>query len=304
MRTVVVTGSHGLIGSALVPALEAGGARVIPLVRAAGAPRPGALSWDPSRGRLDPGGLEGVDAVVHLGGENIAAGRWTADRKTRIRRSRIEGTALLARTLAGPGTRPRVFVCASATGYYGDRGDEVLDEESPPGTGFLADVCREWEAAADPARAAGVRVVHLRTGTVLSRTGGALGQLLPVFRMGAGGPLGSGRQYMSWIALADAVAVIQHLLAHEEIAGPVNVVAPHPVTNREFTRALGRVLHRPTLVSVPAAALRMLFGELADSALLASARVEPVRLLRSGYAFRLPEIEGALRALVSPGARS
>ena len=298
MGTVIVTGSHGLIGSALGAALAAAGDRVIPLVRAEGPVPRGALSWDPSRGRLDPGGLEGVDAVVHLAGENIAAGRWTAQRKASIRRSRIDGTTLVARTVAGLRKPPRVLVCASATGYYGDRGDEVLREESAPGTGFLADVCRDWEAAAEPARAAGVRVVHLRTGTVLSRAGGALGRLLPVFRMGAGGPLGSGRQYMSWIALEDAVAAIRHLLLREDIAGPVNVVAPHPVTNREFTHALGRVLRRPTVVPVPAAVLRAVFGELADDALLASTRAQPSRLLERGYSFRLPEIDGALRALV------
>ena len=195
-----------------------------------------------------------------------------------------------------------MFVCASATGYYGDRGDEVLREESPPGTGFLAEVCRDWEAAADPCAGRRRRVSSISEREPCCRAPGArLPRLLPVFRIGAGGPIGSGRQYMSWIALADAVEVIRYLLAREDIAGPVNVVAPHPVTNREFTHALGRVLRRPTLLPVPAVLLRAVFGELADDALLASARVEPARLLQSGYAFRLPEIEGALRALVPRG---
>ena len=285
----------------MAAALTAQGDRVIRLVRRGGGAEPGAPVWDPSSGRLAPAQLEGVDALVHLAGENIAGGRWTAARKARIYESRIRGTAALARALVELRRPPRTLVSASATGYYGDRGDEVLTEESAPGSGFLAGLCRDWEAAADPASVAGVRVVHLRTGTVLSPTGGALRRLLPTFRIGAGGPIGSGRQYMSWIALADAVEAIRHLLARADLAGPVNVVAPHPVTNREFTRALGRVLRRPTLLPIPAAMLRMLFGELADDALLASARVEPERLLRSGFVFRLPAIDGALRALLSQG---
>jgi len=300
MRTVLVTGSHGLIGSALIPELGAVGDRAVRLIRRGATGGTDAVSWDPGEGRIDAAALEGVDAVVHLAGEGIAAGRWTAARKTRIRRSRVDGTRLLARALAGLARPPRVLVCGSATGYYGDRGDEVLREDSAPGTGFLAGVCQEWEAAAEPARAAGIRVVHLRTGTVLSPDGGALARLLPVFRLGLGGTLGSGRQYLSWVAIQDVVGAVRHVLGRDGIEGPVNVTAPHPVTNREFTRALGHVLRRPTALPVPAAALRAIFGEVADEALLASARVEPTRLLASDYPFRFTEIAGALRALLAP----
>jgi len=299
MTTVLVSGSHGLIGSALIPELAAVGDRAVRLIRRSAAGDADAVFWDPGEGRIDAAALEGVDAVVHLAGEGIATGRWTAARKTRIRRSRVEGTRLLARALAGLARPPRVLVCGSATGYYGDRGDDVLREDSAPGTGFLAEVCQAWEAAADPARAAGIRVVHLRTGTVLSPAGGALARLLPVFRLGLGGTLGSGRQYLSWVAIQDIVGAIRHVLDRDGIAGPVNVAAPHPVTNREFTRALGRALQRPTPFPVPAVALRVIFGELADGALLASTRVEPGRLLASGYPFRFTEISEALRALLA-----
>jgi len=271
---------------------------VVPLTRPGVAPAAGGVVWDPEADRIDTPRLDGIDAVVHLAGENIAARRWTAERKNRIRRSRIKGTAILARALASIPRPPRVLVCASAVGYYGDRGDEVLYEVSGPGTGFLADLCREWEAAASPARAAGIRVVHLRTGTVLSLDGGMLPRVLPLFRLGLGGVIGSGRQYMSWITLADAVAAIRHLLTHGESAGPVNLVAPNPVTNREFTRALGRAVRRLTAFPVPAALLRLAFGGLADEGLLASARVMPGRLIESGYTFRFPDLETALGALL------
>jgi uncharacterized protein (TIGR01777 family) len=298
MSSILVSGSHGLIGSALVRALSSGGDRVVPLVRPASAPAPQGLVWDPATGRIDAGGLEGLDAVVHLAGENIAGGRWTAARRDRIRRSRIDGTALLAGTLARLARPPRVFVCASAVGYYGDRGDEVLHEDSGSGAGFLADLCRDWEAAASPARAAGIRVVYARSGTVLSAAGGMLPRVLPLFRLGLGGVLGSGAQYLSWIALADHIGALQYILGADGIAGPVNLVAPHAVTNREFTRALGRALRRPTPLPVPAAALRLAFGRLADEALLASTRVEPARLLASGYRFRYPDLGAALAALL------
>ncbi len=298
MSTILVSGSHGLIGSALARALSAGGDRVVPLVRPASAPASHGLVWDPATGRVDPGGLEGLDAVVHLAGENIAGGRWTLTRRDRIRRSRVDSTALLAQTLARLARPPRVLICASAVGYYGDRGDEVLREDSGPGTGYLPDLCRDWEAAASPARAAGIRVVYVRSGTVLSTAGGMLPRVLPLFRLGLGGVLGSGAQYLSWIALADHIGALQHALGSDAIAGPVNLVAPQAVTNREFTRALGRALRRPTLLPVPAAALRLAFGRLADEALLASARVQPARLLGSGYRFRFPDLEGALEGLL------
>ncbi len=294
MATIAISGSHGFIGSALVPAFLARGDRVVRLVRGT-APGPGDVAWDPAAGRIDAGRLDGIDAVIHLAGENISAGRWTPARKTRIRDSRVHGTRLLAETLARLPRPPRVFISASATGYYGSRGSEILREDSAPGSGFLADVCRESEAAADPARRAGVRVLHTRFGIVLSAHGGILGRILPVFRVGLGGPLGTGRQYISWIAIDDLIAAVLHLLATESVSGPVNMGAPRAVTNVEFTRALGRALSRPAVIPVPAAALRILFGEMADGALLASERVEPVRLLASGFVFRFPEIDTALR---------
>jgi hypothetical protein len=247
---------------------------------------------------MDTARLEGLDAVVHLAGENIATGRWTAEKKAKIRDSRVRSTRLLCDTLAGLKQPPKVLACASATGYYGDRGDELLTEESASGTGFLAGVCREWEAAATPAAQKGIRVVHLRFGMVLSGAGGALAKLLPPFRMGLGGALGTGRQYISWIALDDLLGVIAHALTTEALQGPVNAVAPNPVTNKEFTRTLGRTLGRFTLFSMPAAAARLAFGEMADEVLLASQRVQPARLLATEYRFRYPELEGALRHLL------
>jgi len=293
---VAVTGSSGLVGTALLPALAAGGHGALRVLRrgpAAAGER--AVHWDPAAGRIDAGALEGVDAVVHLAGESVAA-RWTAARKARIRESRVGSTALLAGALARLARPPRVLVAASATGWYGDRGDETLIEASAPGTGFLADVCREWEAAAAPATAAGLRVVHLRIGLVLSRRGGALPRLLAPFLLGLGGPIGSGAQWVSWIALDDLVGVILHALERDALRGPVNAVAPRPVTNRELARTLARVLRRPAFLPFPALAARLLLGEMADALLLASARVLPTRLTASGYAFEHPELDGALRA--------
>jgi uncharacterized protein len=293
---VAVTGATGLVGSTLVPALRAAGHRVDRVSRRSPAPGSTDVQWDPARGRLDPRALEGVDAVVHLAGASIAAARWTAAAKDRIRRSRVDSTRLLAETLTRLARRPRVLVSASAVGYYGDRGEAALTEESPPGTGFLPEVCRAWEAAADPARAAGIRVVHLRFGVVLAGQGGALPRMALPFRFGVGGVIGSGRQYWSWIGLADAVRVIELALALDALTGPVNAVAPAPVTNRELTRVLGRVLARPTLVPVPAPAVRLLLGEMGQALLLHSARVLPRRLERAGFRFRHPDLEGALRA--------
>ena len=294
--TVVVSGASGLVGSSLLPFLTTGGHRVVPMVRARGGPA--GVFWDPVARVIDRAGLERADAVVHLAGESIASGRWTPERKARIRASRVEGTRLLCEALAALDARPRTLVCASAIGFYGDRGDAELDEASPRGTGFLADVCAEWEAATAAARAAGVRVVHLRFGVILTPAGGALARMLLPFRLGAGGVLGSGRQYMSWIAIDDAVGAIHHALVTPALDGPVNAVAPMPVTNREFTRALGRVLRRPTVFPVPAVMARLAFGEMADELLLASARVVPRKLRDSGYAFREPDIEAALRHLL------
>jgi len=296
---ILVSGSHGLIGSALVPALNARGHRIVRLVRAPTAPSPEQIAWDPGSGRIDARALEGIDAVIHLAGESIATGRWTAAKKARIRESRVRGTRSIADALAGLGRKPNVLMCASATGYYGDREEEILVEDSEPGAGFLAEVVRAWEAAAAPARDAGIRVVHLRSGVVLSPGGGALARLLPVFRLGLGGRLGSGRQFMSWITIDDEVEAIVLALTRDDLRGPVNCVSPNPVTNREFTAALGRILRRPAPCAVPGTMLRLALGEVA-SELLASQRVHPARLLAAGYAFRYPAVELALHHLLEP----
>ena len=253
----------------------------------------GEYRWDPAAGDVEPAALDGTDAAVHLAGETVA-GRWTADKKERILRSRVDGTRTLSEALASLARPPRVLVCASAIGYYGDRGNETLTEESASGDGFLAEVVREWEAASRPAEEAGVRVVRLRFGIVLSPAGGALRTMLRPFRLGAGGRLGSGKQWMSWVAIDDVVGAIDHALTTDELAGVANTVAPNPVTNADFTKTLGRVLGRPTLFPVPAPALRVALGEFSQET-LSSARVLPKRLLESGYEFRCPELEPALR---------
>lgn len=295
---VLVTGASGLVGSALVPFLTTGGHHVTRLVRSQ--PRPGAaeIHWDPTTGVRDPGSLEGMDAVVHLAGENIASGRWTSVRKAKIRDSRVTGTRTLCETLARLSQPPKVLVSASAIGYYGDRGAEPLWENSTFGTGFLAEVCRAWEDATQPAVQKGIRVVLLRTGIVLSPRGGALAKLLLPFKLGLGGIIGSGKQYMSWIVLDDVAGAIAHALVTDALQGPVNAVAPYPVTNREFARTLGRVLRRPTVFPLPAFATRLVLGEMADALLLASTRAEPKRLLATQYVFRYPELDGALRHLL------
>ncbi len=295
---VLVSGSRGLVGSALVPALARNGHFILRLVRRPPEPRAPELLWNPGEGILEREGLQGIDAVVHLAGESVAGGTWTAEQKARIRNSRVGGTALLCDTLATLDRPPKVLVSASATGYYGDRGDEILREESVPGTGFLAGVCREWEAATEPAVRKGIRVVLLRIGMVLSPAGGALGKMLPLFRSGLGGKLGSGRQYVSWIALDDLVGSILHVLSTPSLEGPVNAVAPHPLTNREFTKALGRAIGRPAVLPVPSFAARLTMGEMADELLLASTRVEPSKLISSGYRFLYPAIDEALRHLL------
>ena len=292
---IVLSGASGLIGSALGRRLTSEGHRVSALVRRTA--RAGEIPWDPESGTLDPADLEGVDAVVHLAGENVGA-RWTAARKARIRSSRVRGTGLLSTALGRMGARPAVLVSASAIGIYGDRGDTVLNETSSlgdPEGDFLASVGREWEAAAEPARAAGIRVVHPRFGIVLSPEGGALQKMLLPFRLGLGGRLGDGGQWMSWISLDDAVGAIIHLLTRETLEGPVNVTAPLPLRNRDFTRILGETLSRPTPFPVPAAALRLAFGQMADGTLLASTRVVPQRLLASGFRFHYPDLDAALR---------
>ncbi|MDE3001031.1 MAG: TIGR01777 family oxidoreductase [Gemmatimonadota bacterium] len=292
--TVLVTGSTGLVGSSLVPHLEAGGHRVLRLVRAS--PKNDVeRRWDPETGELAPAALEGIQAVVHLAGENIASGRWNEAKKSRIRSSREDGTQLLAQAIAESQTPPGVLISASAVGYYGNRGDEILNEESPPGADYLAETCIAWENAARPAADAGVRTVTLRIGIVLSADGGALAKMLFPFKMGVGGVIGSGAQVMSWVSLSDLLGIIVHALNTESLEGPVNAVSPAPATNREFTKTLGSVLSRPTLFPMPAFAARLAFGEMADALLLSGARVTPARLQESGYDFQHPELEGALR---------
>ena len=299
---VAVSGSTGLVGSEVVTVLSGGGHEVVRLVRRVPSPGEKAVQWDPVTREVDAAGLENFDAAVHLAGENIASGRWNAARKAAIRDSRVNGTRFLCDALAGLTRPPKTLVCASAVGYYGDRGEERLTEESPPGTGFLAEVCREWEAASAPAARKGIRVVALRIGMVLSPKGGALARMLPLFRAGLGGVIGGGRQYVSWVAIDDLPNIILHALQRGDLSGPVNAVAPRPVTNREFTETLGTALSRPTPLPVPAFALRLAVGgEMADALLLASARVIPRRLEETGYRFRFAVLSAALRHLLGKG---
>ena len=295
---IAVSGATGLVGSALVPFLAGDGHRVIRLVRSTPTSEADDVFWDTETGRFDASALDGFDAVVHLAGENIAAGRWTARRRNRIRDSRVRVTRLLCEALTRLRNPPTILACASAIGYYGDRGDELLREDSPPGEGFLSELCRAWEDAAEPARQAGLRVVHLRFGVILSPTGGALARMLGPFRKGLGARLGHGRQYMSWVTLDDAIDVVAHALRTRDLHGPLNVVSPQSVTNRAFTKTLGRVLRRPAVIPAPAFALRLALGAMADELLLAGTRVEPSRLLTTGYTFRHPRLEPALRYLL------
>jgi uncharacterized protein (TIGR01777 family) len=294
---IAITGSTGLVGTALIKALEADGHTIRRVVR-----RPGDnatdIRWDPAAGTIDAAGFNGVDAVVHLAGESVAAHRWTAKVKQEIRDSRVRGTRLLCDTLAALAEKPSILVSASAIGYYGDRGNERIHESSPPGRGFLAEVCQQWEAATQPARDANIRVVNLRIGVVLDPKGGALKSMLTPFRLGVGGVIGNGRQYFSWIALDDLVRIIQFTLHASALSGPVNATAPHPVTNREFTKTLGRVLGRPTIFPMPAFAARLAFGEMAEEMFLSGARIEPDVLTGARFDFAYPQLELALRHLL------
>jgi uncharacterized protein (TIGR01777 family) len=295
---VAVSGSHGFVGSALVSALARAGHRVVRLIRG----RPvgeDELGWDPDAGTIDAEGLEGIDAVVHLAGAGIGDKRWTEARKRLILESRTKGTGLLARTLAALAHPPSVLVSASAIGYYGDRGDEPLDERSGPGTDFVAGVCVQWEAATAPAAEAGVRVATTRSGLILGRDGGVFPRMLLPFRLGIGGRIASGRQYMSWISISDEVGAILHALTNDAVSGPVNVTGPAPVTNAEFTETLGRVVHRPTVIPTPLLPLRLRYGsELVQHLLVEGQRVLPKRLEESGFRFAHPTLEEALRAAV------
>jgi len=293
-RKVLVSGSSGLIGTALLSALQTAGYEVTRLVRR---PSPGQILWDPTS-PLTPESVSGFDAVVHLAGESIV-GRWTEAKKQRIVQSRVPPTRSLAEALAGASQLPRVLVCASAVGYYGDRGDEILREDSPSGQGFVSEVCRQWESSAQPAGDAGIRTVQTRFGIVLSSAGGALAKMLLPFRLGLGGNMGNGQQWWPWVDLSDVVGAILHVLATESVHGPVNVVSPRPVRNAEFTKTLASVLSRPAAFPMPAFIARLVFGEMADDLLLASQRVEPGKLLTSGYVFREPDLRGALSAILT-----
>lgn len=301
MATIAISGASGFVGSALARTLAARGDRVKPLLR--GRSSSEGIRWDPLRGEIDHAALAEVDAVVHLAGENVAGARWSAAQKQRIEASRVQGTSLLATALAARSDKPRVFVSASATGFYGTHGDEPLSEQAPAGHDFLAQVCQRWEAAAEPARDAGIRVAHPRFGLVLHPSGGALAKMLPAFRLGVGGKLGSGAQFMSWVALEDAIAALVFALARPELSGAFNVTAPEPVTNEAFTRALGAALARPTVLPVPGFALRALFGEMAEVALLSGARVVPQKLLAHGFTFAQPELAPYLANVLSARAR-
>jgi hypothetical protein len=296
---IAITGSTGLIGSALSRSLLADKHEVVRLVRREPA-TPDEVRWEPERGYVDTAGLFGVDAVVHLAGAGIGDHRWTAAYKKTLRDSRVLGTAAIAEAAACLDTPPGVLVCGSAIGIYGDTGDRRVDERTPPGDGFLAGLCQEWEDAAAPAEEAGIRTAFARTGLVVAREGGAWGRLFPLFKAGLGGRLGDGRQYWSFIALHDEIAALRHIIDTPELSGPVNLTAPEPLTNRDVTAAMGRILHRPTLASVPAPALRLALGEFSQD-VLGSQRVVPRRLLDSGFSYAFPEIDGAIRAALSVG---
>jgi hypothetical protein len=298
---ILISGSRGLLGGALVSFLEDQGDSVVRLVRSLPVGESQRF-WDPARGELDRRDVEGFDAVIHLGGENIAAGRWTTAQKKRLWESRVESTRLLADRIRNAQSSPAVFLCASAVGIYGDRGGEVLRETSDAGRGFLASLGQSWEEASRVTERPGTRVVQLRFGIILSSRGGALQKMLPAFRLGLGGKIGGGRQYWSWIEIGDAVRAIRHTLSRADLGGPLNCVSPGAVTNAEFTRTLGEILHRPAFFVVPAFLARLAFGEMAQETLLASQRVEPVKLLQSGYTFLHPDLRSALLNATNPAA--
>ncbi len=288
---IAMTGASGLVGHSLTSFLVARGNLVVPLERKQGGP---GIFWDPVGQVLDKSRLEGFDAVIHLAGENIGAGRWTRDRKEAILRSRVDGTGFLSKTLASLDRPPKTFLVASAIGFYGNRGEETLDEDSAGGKGFLPEACRAWEEACGPAREAGLRVVNVRTGIVLSRSGGALAKMLPPFRLGLGGPMGSGRQWMSWISIEDLVGIFHFLLRAQDLSGPVNAVAPAPVTNAEFGRILGKALHRPAVFPLPGFMVKVLLGEMGEALLLEGQKVIPAKLQKAGFRFLHGELGEAL----------
>jgi len=293
---IAIAGASGLVGSALIPILQSEGNQITRLVRSS--PRPGEIEWHPNQDAVSADSLEGFETIINLAGENIAGGRWTDDQKRKIRDSRVNGTHLLSEAMAKMDPKPKAFICASATGIYGDRDDETLDEKSESGGGFLAGVCREWEKATEPASRAGVRVVNLRLGPILARDGGMLSKLLTPFKMGMGGKVGSGKQFISWVALEDAVNAIKLTIDDQSIQGPINIVSPNPVRNEEFTKTLRHILNRFTALAMSAFAARLAFGEMADEMLLASQKVIQKRLTAAGFQFRYPTLEGAMRKYV------
>ena len=294
---IAIAGASGLIGSAFINSVEEDGAEVTRLVRSS--PKAGEIEWHPNQDSIEPGKLQGFEAIVSLAGENVAEGRWTDEKKKKIHDSRVHGTHLISEAIAKLEPKPRVFLCASATGIYGDRPDETLTEQSDSGGGFLAGVCREWEKATEPASQAGVRVVNLRFGPVLAAHGGMMEKMLTPFKMGLGGKIGSGKQYISWVSIDDVVGAMKFALKEETIRGPLNVVSPNPVTNEEFTKALGEALSRPTMMAVPAFAARLAFGEMADEMLLSSQRVMPKKLKDAGFQFEYPNLEDAFRKYIA-----
>jgi len=296
---ILVSGSHGLVGKALTHSLTNDGHEIVRLVRrerSVGSPE---VEWYPDQGRIDAARLEGIEAVIHLAGDNIAGGRWTTEKKRTIRESRVQGTLLLSEALASLSRPPSVFICASAIGFYGHRGDELLTEQSLPGKDFLANVCIDWEAATISATEKGIRTTHARFGIILDAREGALAKMLPPFRAGIGGKIGAGNQWMSWVAIDDVISALKFLLADRTIQGPVNVVAPNPVTNEEFTKTLGRVLSRSTFLPMPAFAARLAFGEMADALLLSSQKVDPAVLEDNGFLFSWPTLEPALQHILA-----
>ncbi|MCP4693079.1 MAG: TIGR01777 family protein, partial [Desulfobacterales bacterium] len=296
--SVLISGASGVVGSALIPFLTTGGHRALRLVRRAAAAENNEVSWDPAARRLDLEKIRGVNAVVHLSGENIGQGRWTKEKKRRIIESREKSTSLIAKSMASLDPRPDVLICASAIGWYGNRGADLVTEEAPRGRDFISEVCERWEKAAAPALEKGIRVVFLRIGVALSPVGGALERVLIPFKAGFGGTLGSGSQYISWISMDDLIDVIYHAINQEGLEGPVNAVAPNPTTNLEYTKTLGKVLSRPTPLSVPESAIRLAFGQMGEEVVLSGVRVAPTRLLETGFEFRHPELEGALRHML------
>ena len=298
MKKVLISGAGGLVGSFLTENLKQWGKHVVPLVRSK---EQEGIFWDPDLQRIDARELEGFDTVIHLAGEPIANARWNEEKKKRIYDSRVIGTRVLSEALATLKKPPKLLISASAVGFYGDRGDTLLSEESSVGTGFLAKVANDWEAATLPARTNGIRVVQLRFGVVLSTKGGALAKMLTPFRLGVGGVIGSGDQYMSWVSIDDVLGVVEHIMECEKLDGPINVVSPIPVTNRVFTKTLGKVLKRPTILPMPLFAARLAFGEMVDEVLLSSARMTPTKLIETGYVFRYPQLEKALEFIVEQG---